>query len=109
VGRKHDLIITNGYNVYPQVVERVLNDCPGVQESAVVGVADQKRGERVVAFVVKCNANLDERQILTHCGERLVDYQRPGAVVFVDALPRNAMGKVVRRQLQENWKQLQQG
>src|SRR5262249_20066568 len=53
VGRKHDLIITNGYNVYPQVVERVVNACPGVRESAVVGVADTRRGERVVAVVVR--------------------------------------------------------
>ncbi|HYV40112.1 MAG TPA: AMP-binding protein [Gemmataceae bacterium] len=101
VGRKHDLIITSGYNVYPQVVERVLNDCPGVRESAVVGVADRRRGERVVAFVVKGDDSLNERRVLDHCGDRLVDYQRPSAVVFVESLPRNAMGKVLRRELQK--------
>ena len=101
VGRKHDLIITSGYNVYPQVVERVLNECPGVRESAVVGVADRHRGERVVAFVVKGDDTLNERRLLSHCGDRLVDYQRPKEIVFVDSLPRNAMGKVVRRDLQE--------
>ena len=53
VGRKNDLIITSGYNVYPQVVERVLNACPGVRESAVLGVPDERRGERIVAIVVR--------------------------------------------------------
>ena len=53
VGRKNDLIITNGFNVYPQVVERVINECPGVRESAVLGVPDKRRGERVVAAVAR--------------------------------------------------------
>jgi malonyl-CoA/methylmalonyl-CoA synthetase len=100
VGRKHDLIITSGFNVYPQVVERVLGECPGVREAAVVGAADRHRGERVVAFVVRADPALDERRVLDHCGERLVDYQRPSQVVFVESLPRNAMGKVLRRDLQ---------
>jgi malonyl-CoA/methylmalonyl-CoA synthetase len=101
VGRKHDLIITSGFNVYPQVVERVLNECAGVRESAVVGVADRHRGERVVAFVVKGDGILDAQRLLAHCAERLVNYQQPTEVLFVDALPRNAMGKVLRRELQK--------
>jgi malonyl-CoA/methylmalonyl-CoA synthetase len=101
VSRKNDLIITNGYNVYPQVVERVVNACPGVKESAVVGVSDQRRGECVVAVVVREDAALDEARLRAHWDERLVDYQRPREVIFVDALPRNAMGKVLRRELQE--------
>ncbi len=101
VGRKHDLIITNGYNVYPQVVERVINDCPGVRESAVVGVPDERRGERVVAFVVRDDPALDEARLMDFLSQRLVDYQRPRQVLFVDELPRNAMGKVLRRELQE--------
>jgi malonyl-CoA/methylmalonyl-CoA synthetase len=101
VGRKNDLIITNGYNVYPQVVERVVNACPGVSESAVVGVPDRHRGERVVAVVVRADAALDEHRLRTFWEERLVDYQRPREIVFVDALPRNAMGKVLRRELRE--------
>src|SRR5439155_21526659 len=101
VGRKNDLIITNGFNVYPQVVERAINECPGVQESAVVGVPDKKRGERVVAAVVRADETLSERALRTFLGERLVDYQRPADIVFVQALPRNAMGKVLRRELRD--------
>ncbi len=99
VGRKNDLIITNGFNVYPQVVERAIDECPGVNESAVFGVPDPRRGERVVAAVVRADPNLTETQIRTHLAERLVDYQRPGTIVFVPNLPRNAMGKVLRRDL----------
>lgn len=99
VGRKNDLIITNGLNVYPPVVERVIDECPGVRESAVVGVADRRRGERVVAVVVRSDPRLTEGDLQAHWRDRLVDYQRPASVVFVDALPRNAMGKVLRGEL----------
>ena len=101
VGRKSDLIITNGFNVYPQVVERVINECPGVRESAVLGLPDERRGERVIAVIVRDDPALDESRLSAHWSERLVDYQRPVAVLFMDALPRNAMGKVLRRKLRE--------
>ena len=101
VGRKNDLIITNGFNVYPQVVERVINECPGVRESVVVGIPDKKRGERVMAAVVRSDETLTARALRTFLGERLVDYQRPAEVVFIATLPRNAMGKVLRRELRE--------
>jgi acyl-CoA synthetase (AMP-forming)/AMP-acid ligase II len=101
VGRKSELIITNGYNVYPQVVERVINECSGVRECAVLGVPDERRGECVVAVVVRDDSALDENRLQGHLRERLVDYQRPRRVFFVDTLPRNAMGKVLRRELRE--------
>jgi malonyl-CoA/methylmalonyl-CoA synthetase len=101
VARKNDLIITSGFNVYPQVVERVINECPGVRESAVVGVPDKKRGERVMAAVVLADASLTERALKTYLNERLVDYQRPADIVFVASLPRNALGKVLRRELRD--------
>jgi malonyl-CoA/methylmalonyl-CoA synthetase len=101
VGRKHDLIITSGFNVYPQVVERVINECPGVRESAVVGVPDKKRGERVAAAVVRSDETLTERALRTFLSERLVDYQRPSDIRLVESLPRNAMGKVLRRELRD--------
>jgi malonyl-CoA/methylmalonyl-CoA synthetase len=101
VGRKNDLIITSGFNVYPQVVERVINDCPGVRESAVIGVPDDRKGERVVAVVVREDPTLDETRLRMFFSERLVDYQRPKRVVFVDALPRNTIGKVLRRALRD--------
>jgi malonyl-CoA/methylmalonyl-CoA synthetase len=101
VGRKNDLIITNGFNVYPQVVERAINECPGVRESAVLGVPDKRRGERVVAAVVRSDEMLSVRALKAYLSERLVDYQRPADILFVAALPRNSMGKVLRRELRE--------
>ncbi|MSQ95545.1 MAG: malonyl-CoA synthase [Gemmataceae bacterium] len=100
VGRKNDLIITSGFNVYPQVVERVINECSGVRESAVLGVPDERKGERVVAVVVRDDPTLDEDRLRAFLSDRLVDYQRPKTVKFVDTLPRNAMGKVLRREMQ---------
>jgi malonyl-CoA/methylmalonyl-CoA synthetase len=103
VGRKNDLIITKGYNVYPQIVERVINACPGVKESAVIGVPDARRGDRVLAVVVRGEPSLDEKGLRAFWEERLVDYQRPVDVVFVEALPRNALGKVLRRELRDGF------
>jgi malonyl-CoA/methylmalonyl-CoA synthetase len=100
-GRKNDLIITNGYNVYPPVVERVINACPGVRESVVLGLPDPRRGEQVAAAVVRADPALDEDRLRAYWSERLVDYQRPVTVVFLDALPRNVMGKVLRRELRD--------
>jgi malonyl-CoA/methylmalonyl-CoA synthetase len=99
VGRKNDLIITSGYNVYPQVVERVVGECPGVRECAAFGVPDRDRGERVAVAIVASDSALDEAQIRAWCGDRLVHYQQPKTYVFVDALPRNSLGKVLRREL----------
>src|SRR5262249_17221171 len=75
-GRSNDLIITSGYNVYPQVVERVVNECPGVRESAVFGVSDPVRGEAVATAVVRNDPALDEDRVRTFVADRLVDYQR---------------------------------
>jgi malonyl-CoA/methylmalonyl-CoA synthetase len=100
-GRSTDLIITSGYNVYPQVVERAVNECPGVRESAVFGVPDPLRGEAVAAAVVPSDPALDEARLRAFLADRLVDYQRPRAVVFVAELPRNAMGKVPAAELRK--------
>jgi malonyl-CoA/methylmalonyl-CoA synthetase len=100
-GRSTDLIITSGYNVYPQVVERAVNECPGVRESAVFGVPDPHRGEAVAAAVVRADPALDEARLRAFLADRLVDYQRPRVVVFVPELPRNAMGKVPAAELQK--------
>ena len=66
-----------------------------------MGVPDKKRGERVVAAVVRSDETLTERTLRAYLSERLVDYQRPADIVFVAALPRNAMGKVLRRELRD--------
>jgi malonyl-CoA/methylmalonyl-CoA synthetase len=100
-GRSTDLIITSGYNVYPQVVERAVNECPGVRESAVFGLPDPIRGEAVAAAVVRSDPALDEGGLRAFLGPRLVDYQRPRVFVFVDELPRNALGKVPAAELRK--------
>ncbi len=106
VGRKHDLIITSGYNVYPQVVERVIGGCPGVRECVVLGLPDQARGERVAAAVVPADKWLDEAVLRAWCQDRLVHYQQPKELLFVDSLPKNSLGKVLRRELRERFGQV---
>jgi malonyl-CoA/methylmalonyl-CoA synthetase len=100
VGRKTDLIITNGYNVYPAVVERVLNSYPQVRESAVIGVPDKRRGEKVIAIVAP-DGRLQINELKAHCLERLARYQVPTHFELVDELPRNAMGKILKRVLRD--------
>jgi len=100
-GRGKDLIIVGGYNVYPPVVERVINDCPGVRESAVIGIPHRRRGEQVIAVVVRDDPDLTAETITASCRERLIDYQCPVRVEFVPELPRNTMGKVLKRELRE--------
>jgi malonyl-CoA/methylmalonyl-CoA synthetase len=99
VGRKNDLIITSGFNVYPQMVERVINGCPGVRESAVIGLPDDRRGESVAAAVVASDPQLTESRLRAYWSERLADYQKPRQILFVEALPRNALGKVLRAEV----------
>ena len=98
-GRKKELIITGGYNVHPSEVEEAIASHPGVEEAAVVGVDDPEYGQVVVAYVVRGDHQLSEAALVEHVRPRLNAYQRPRQVRFVDALPRNEMGKVVRGQL----------
>ena len=100
VGRKKDLIITDGYNVYPAVVERVLNSFAQVRESAVIGVPDKRRGEKVVAIVVP-DGHPQTSELKEHCQARLAGYQVPMRFELVDELPRNAMGKILKRELRD--------
>jgi malonyl-CoA/methylmalonyl-CoA synthetase len=99
VGRAKELIISGGYNVYPREVEDLLLEHPGVREVAVVGEPSDEWGERVVAVVVPGNDPPDGDALLAFAAEHLAAYKRPRAVRFVDALPRNALGKVVRAEL----------
>ena len=99
-GRSKDLIITGGFNVYPMEVEAVLDALPGVQESAVVGVPDADLGERVVAVITaEPGAVVDDAAVRAAARRRLAGYKVPKTVHRVDALPRNAMGKVQKAQL----------
>ena len=98
VGRRKELIISGGYNVYPREVEDVLRGHPGVRDAAVVGLPDADWGELVVAAVERTDV-VDAPTLMQHAGERLAPYKRPKRVVFVDDLPRNALGKVLRDQV----------
>ena len=100
VDRAKDLIIVSGFNVYPAEVEEVLGEHPGVAEVGVVGVPHPHHGEAVKAFVVpKPGVHLDEEQIIEWCGDHLARYKCPTKVLFVDQLPRNVSGKLLRRSL----------
>ena len=103
VGRKDDMIISGGENVHPVQVEAVLNEHPGVVDSAVVGVPDPKWGELVVAYVVPRDSGLTAAECERHCHAHpmLADYKRPRAYRFVDALPMTATGKKVHYQVRE--------
>jgi len=99
VDRIKELIITGGFNVGPSEVENVLRDHPAIQDLAVVGLPDATSGEAVVAAVVLAEgATLDESAIRTWARERLTPYKVPKRVVAIDELPRNILGKVLRRQ-----------
>jgi malonyl-CoA/methylmalonyl-CoA synthetase len=98
VGRSKELIISGGYNVYPREVEEALRSHPAVAEVAVAGVASDAWGEAVTAWVVAAGP-VDEASILAFARARLAPYKCPKAVRFVDALPRNALGKVLRHEL----------
>ncbi len=105
VGRKNDMIITGGFNVYPAVVERVINEFPGVKESAVIGIPDAIKGEKVMAVVVpEAVVKVDIDALRKHCREKLVNYQCPVAFEIVEELPRNTMGKVLKRELKEKFR-----
>lgn len=104
VGRSKDLIISGGYNVYPAEIEGYINDLPGVAESAVVGVAHPDFGEVGVAVVVgKSGSTLDGGQIIATLKTKLANFKIPKKCYVVDALPRNAMGKVQKNILRDQY------
>ncbi len=101
-GRDDDMIISGGENVFPREVEDLLADHDDVVEAAVIGVADEEFGQRLKAFVVlKEGASADESVLKTYVKNNLARYKVPRDIVFLDALPRNATGKVVKRALAE--------
>ncbi|WP_294229604.1 AMP-binding protein [uncultured Shimia sp.] len=102
VGRSKDLIISGGYNIYPKEIEDVLNDVPGVVESAVFGVPNADFGESVIAAVVaEPNGALTEQALKDSVASKLARFKHPRAFKFMDTLPRNTMGKVQKNVLRE--------
>nr|WP_281197284.1 AMP-binding protein [Nocardia pseudovaccinii] len=101
-GRDDDMIVSGGENVYPLEVENLLAELPGVDEVAVIGVDDPEFGKRLRAVIVAAvGAELDAQTVKDHVKANLARYKVPRDVVFIDELPRNATGKVLRRKLEE--------
>ena len=102
-GRAKDFIKRGGEMISPEEVEQVLRSHPQVDDAAVIGVPDTEWGEEVRAVVVGKSDDLTEEEIISYCRDRLAGFKRPRSVVFVDELPRNTMGKVMKRNLREEF------
>ena len=102
VDRKKDMILVSGFNVYPNEIEDVVAQCPGVLEVAAVGVPDEKSGEAVKIVVVKKDPALTAEILKEHCRANLTGYKLPRYIEFRDALPKTNVGKILRRELREN-------
>jgi acyl-CoA synthetase (AMP-forming)/AMP-acid ligase II len=98
-GRDDEMIVSGGENVFPGEVEDLLSGHPQVREVAVIGVDDERMGQRLVAYVVSASKSLTEDQVKAHVKERLARHKVPRDVHFLDELPRNETGKVVKRKL----------
>ena len=99
VDRKKDMIVVAGFKVFPNDVEDILVQMPGIRECAVIGVPHRKLGEIVKAYVVKSNHHITESDVLQYCKEHLISYKRPRKVVFIHELPKSNIGKILRREL----------
>ncbi|RMG80108.1 MAG: acid--CoA ligase, partial [Chloroflexi bacterium] len=104
VDRYKDMYISGGENVYPAEVEQVIFQLEGIADAAVIGVPDDKWGEVGMAIIVlKPGQQVSEEQIIEHCKANLAKFKVPKSVVYVDELPRNAAGKVLKRKLREQF------
>ena len=101
VDRKKDMILVSGFNVYPNEIEDVVMQHPGVQEVAAVGVPSGSSGEAVKIFVVKKDPSLTEESLVTFCRRQLTGYKVPKRVEFRDELPKSNVGKILRRELRD--------
>ncbi|HRH29224.1 MAG TPA: AMP-binding protein, partial [Aquabacterium sp.] len=101
VDRKKDMILVSGFNVYPNEVEDVVTQMPGVLECAAVGVKDEHSGEAVKLVIVKDNPALTEQQVRDYCAQHLTGYKRPKVVEFRAELPKTPVGKILRRELRD--------
>ncbi len=101
VDRKKDMILVSGFNVYPNEIEGVVANHPGVLEVAAVGVPDPNSGEAVKLFVVKKDESLTERDLMQYCAENLTGYKKPKYIEFRVELPKTNVGKILRRELRD--------
>lgn len=101
VDRKKDMVIVSGFNVYPNEVEEVISSHDKVLECAVIGVADERVGEKVKVFIVKSDASLTEEEVIQYSRTQLTAYKVPSLVAFIDDLPKSNVGKILRRELRD--------
>ncbi|MED1202454.1 fatty acid--CoA ligase family protein [Heyndrickxia acidicola] len=101
VDRKKDMVIVGGFNVYPREVEEVLYEHPDIVEAAVIGAPHPEQGEVIKCFVVTNNTLLTEKQLIAYCKERLAKYKLPASIEFLEELPKNTTGKILRRALKD--------
>lgn len=102
VDRKKDMVLVSGFNVYPNEIEAVVQAVDGVVECACIGVPDQKTGEALRVFVVRtADARIDAETIVAHCRGTLAGYKVPKQIVFIEALPKSNVGKILRRELRD--------
>ena len=102
VDRKKNMIIKAGENIFPREIEEVIYQCPKVSEAAVAGVSDKKYGEELKAFIVlKPGEKATEQEIIDFCGGKLTSFKTPRYVQFLDALPKNIMGKILYKELRK--------
>ena len=101
IDRKKDMILVSGFNVYPNEIEDVLSQLPGVVECAAVGVADEKTGEAVKVVIVRKSPALTEAEVRAWCEANLTGYKRPRMIEFRSDLPKSTVGKILRRELRE--------
>jgi acyl-CoA synthetase (AMP-forming)/AMP-acid ligase II len=96
------MIISGGLNVYPKEIEDVIHAHPGVREASVVGVPDERWGEKVVAVVVAEDGEIEEEELITHCRAMLAHYKCPRTVMFrAEPLPRSSNSKILKRVVRE--------
>ena len=101
VDRKKDMVLVSGFNVYPNEVEEVVANCPGVLECAVVGVPDEKSGEAVKLVIVKRSEDLTEADVREYCRHELTGYKQPKVIEFRTELPKTNVGKILRKELRD--------
>ena len=101
VDRKKDMILVSGFNVYPNEIEDVVTQMPGIRECAAVGVPDAKTGEAVKLVIVRSNAAVTEADVRAYCEANMTGYKRPKIIEFRNDLPKSPVGKILRRELRD--------
>jgi len=101
VDRKKDMILVSGFNVYPNEIEDVVTQMPGILECAAVGVPDAKAGEAVKLVIVRSNPAVTEADVRAYCEANMTGYKRPKVIEFRNDLPKSPVGKILRRELRD--------